>query len=428
MVGVDRIGGAPRSAIVVGAGIAGLSAAWFLQERGVTVTVVDRSDRPVGASCGNGGWVAPGLALPLNCPDVLRRGLRALRDPTAPLHFPLAAETASRVFLTQFLANSEHSPWQRAMRANAPLNEDAIEAFDVLVANGVDAPVTDTPITAVFRTAAEAEHMLRQLRQLENDGQATHVTALSGEALRGRMPLASPAITAALNVDGQRFADPRRFLDALRRAVVDRGATMHRLEAGDVVSSGREVAVHSRRGVLTADAVVIATGPRLPQMAGRWLRVPVQVGRGYSFTVPVDHPLPAPIFLRGAMVACTPLEGAMRVSGTLEFRHPHRAAIKERVGAIVASAAPLLDKVRWDDLFDVRVDAYAVTPDGLPLIGEVSPGVYVAGGHGVWGFAHGPVTGRLLAEQITTGKLPGALAEFDPLRLSGGRHSRYPAA
>ena len=60
-----------------------------------------------------------------------------------------------------------------------------------------------------------------------------------------------------------------------------------------------------------------------------------------------------------------------------------------------------------------------VTPDGRPLIGEMSRGVYVAGGHGMWGLAHGPVTGRLLAEQITTGKQPEALREFDPLRRTG---------
>ena len=46
-------------------------------------------------------------------------------------------------------------------------------------------------------------------------------------------------------------------------------------------------------------------------------------------------------------------------------------------------------------------------------------GVYVAGGHGMWGLAHGPVTGRLLAEQITTGKQPEALRDFDPLRRTG---------
>jgi D-amino-acid dehydrogenase len=43
MLRVERIDGGPRSAIIVGAGIVGLSTAWFLQERGVEVTVVDRA-------------------------------------------------------------------------------------------------------------------------------------------------------------------------------------------------------------------------------------------------------------------------------------------------------------------------------------------------------------------------------------------------
>ncbi|NUP00344.1 MAG: FAD-binding oxidoreductase, partial [Nonomuraea sp.] len=58
-----------------------------------------------------------------------------------------------------------------------------------------------------------------------------------------------------------------------------------------------------------------------------------------------------------------------------------------------------------------------ITPDGRPLVGATTaPTVYVAGGHGMWGLAHGPITGRLLAEQITTGETPPALADLCPLR------------
>jgi D-amino-acid dehydrogenase len=428
MVGVERIDGGPRSVIVVGAGIVGLSAAWFLQERGVEVTVVDRTGVAAGASWGNAGWIAPGLTLPLNSPDVLRRGLRVLRDPTGPLHIPLTADLARWVFLSQFLAHCGRSSWKQAMRANVALNEDCIEAFDVLIANGVDAPVTDAPITTVFRSTEEAEHMLWQLHQLEKAGQTVYVTGLAGEALCEQVPLASPTVTAGLNINGQRFVDSRRFVEALGRAVVNRGAPMRRLEIRDVSSSGNGVAVYSRREILTAEAAVIATGARLSELAARWLRVPVQAGHGYSFTVPVDRPMPSPIYLPDVRVACTPHEGAMRVSGTMEFRHPHRTVIPQRVEAIVASASPLLAGVRWDERSNVWVGAHAVTPDGRALIGEVSRGVYVAGGHGMWGLAHGPVTGRLLAEQITTGKQPEGLAEFDPLRRSGRWHSRYPRA
>src|SRR5689334_691962 len=151
MGGGERIDGGPRSAIVVGAGIVGLSTAWFVQERGVDVTVVDRTGVAAGASWGNAGWIAPALTLPLNSPAVLRYGLRSLFDPAAPLYIPMSVDSALGVFLMQFVANSRRSSWNRAARANVPLNEETLEAFDVLVANGVDAPVTDAPITALDR-------------------------------------------------------------------------------------------------------------------------------------------------------------------------------------------------------------------------------------------------------------------------------------
>ncbi|MBO0518190.1 NAD(P)/FAD-dependent oxidoreductase, partial [Streptomyces beijiangensis] len=55
----------PRSVAVVGAGMVGLSTAWFLQERGVDVTVYDRAGVAAGSSWGNAGWLTPGLATPL---------------------------------------------------------------------------------------------------------------------------------------------------------------------------------------------------------------------------------------------------------------------------------------------------------------------------------------------------------------------------
>ena len=56
----------------------GLSTAWFLQDHGIDVTVIERGDVAAGASWGNAGWLTPGLTAPLPDPAVLGQGLRAL--------------------------------------------------------------------------------------------------------------------------------------------------------------------------------------------------------------------------------------------------------------------------------------------------------------------------------------------------------------
>lgn len=416
MVDVRRIDGGPRSAIVVGAGIVGLSTAWFLQERGVEVTVLDRTGVAAGASWGNAGWVAPALTLPLNDPAVLRYGLQSLLRPSAPLRIPLTPDLGLWAFLARFASHCRPTSWTRAAQANLPLNEDCLDAFDVLTSNGVDAPTTDGPITALFTSEQQADHLRTELGRLAALGQAVDTTELHGAALREQSPLASEAITVGINVEGQRHLDPGRFVRGLAESFTARGGTIRIADVVDVAPAPTGATVVLRDGQLSAEAAVIATGAWLPRLAGRWARTPVRAGRGYSFTVPVDRPVPSPVYLPDVRVACTPYHGGLRVAGTMEFRSPDAPARQARVRAIIASAAPLLDGVRWDERTDVWVGPRPVTPDGRPLIGEVTRDIYVAGGHGMWGLTQGPATGRTLAEYVTTGKQPEALREFDPLR------------
>src|ERR1700754_4249850 len=192
MVGITRI--RPRSAIVVGAGIVGLSTAWFLQEHGVSVTVVDRTGVAAGASWGNAGWIAPALSGPLNDPRTPRYALRSLPNHVAPVRISLSTDPTLWKFLLRFAANCRESSWTRAVRANLTLNQKCMAAYDELVSNGVDAPISDAPITALFRSSAEAEHLLEQLQRLHDAGQASSTTELTGAELREQVPLASSQV------------------------------------------------------------------------------------------------------------------------------------------------------------------------------------------------------------------------------------------
>jgi len=78
----------PRRVGVVGAGMAGLCTAWFLQEQGIGVTVLERTAVAAGASAGNAGWITPALVAPLPDPVILREGLRAVMSRSAAVYLP----------------------------------------------------------------------------------------------------------------------------------------------------------------------------------------------------------------------------------------------------------------------------------------------------------------------------------------------------
>lgn len=415
-----RIDGGPRTAVVVGAGIVGLSTAWFLQDRGVEVTVVDRDDVAAGASWGNAGWLSPGLAIPLNEPSVLKYGLRTLLDPKAPLHVPFTVDVGLWRFLTQFAAHCTWGAWERAAQANLPFNAECLDAFDTLTSSGVTAPTVSAPITALFETPKQATGLLKELRRINTSGGHIAYRGLTGDELREAAPQASARIGAGVRLEGQRYVDPGAFVAALADSVRQRGGVIRTgFDVTAIRPHDHAVTLESRTGELVSGNVaVVATGAWLNRLArSKGVRVPVRAGRGYSFTVPTDRPVPGPVYLPHVRVACTPYRGALRVAGTMEFRSPDAPLDRDRIRAIIDSARDLLRGVRWNERTDEWVGPRPVTPDGMPLIGATTaPGVYVAGGHGMWGLTQGPITGRLLAEQIATGKQPEALRPVDPLR------------
>ncbi len=412
---------APQHVAVVGAGMVGLSAAWFLQERGVEVTVLERDRVAAGASWGNAGWLTPGIATPLPEPAVLRYGIRALLSPSSPVYVPPTADRDLLRFMTGFARHSTMKRWQRAMQALIPLNELSLRSFDTLTDGGVTAPTHEAKsFMAAYRTEAERTTLLEEIGHIAAAGQSLEYDVLTGDEAREVEPVLSPAIGAAIRLHDQRFVNPSEYVAALAESVRSRGGAIHEgTGVADVRQAGGRVEVVLSDGrVETYDRVVLATGAWLGRLARPFgVRLVVQAGRGYSFSVPVEHMPAGPVYFPAQRVACTPLGERLRVAGMMEFRAPEAPLDSRRIKAIVEAARPLLRGADLDDRQDEWVGSRPVTRDGLPIIGQTSaPGVYAAGGHGMWGITLGPITGQLLADAIVDGRSPEQLVPFDPLR------------
>lgn len=409
-----------RRVVVVGAGFAGLSTAWFLQERGVEVTVLDRTGVAADASWGNAGWLAPALTLPLPEPAVLRYGIRSMLTPSSPVYVPPAVDLRLWRFLVGFARHCTPRRWRAAMTVFAEVNRSALGAYDDLAGGGVVEQTRPAdPFLAAFASEDDRRVLVEEFRQVTAAGGEVDFDLLDGDTIRTLEPLLGDGVRAGIRLRGQRFVDPPRFVAALADSVRDRGgAVVTGCEVQAVRDDARGVRVVGTDGTdRAADAVVLATGARLTDLVRPFgVRTPVQAGRGYSFSVrPADLPK-NPIYFPAQRVACTPLHDRFRIAGMMEFRRPDAPLDPRRIQAIVDAARPLLTGIDWSARTEEWVGSRPCTPDGLPLVGGTrSARVFVAGGHGMWGVALGPLTGRLLADAMT-GTPAAVLRHFDPLR------------
>ncbi|MDI3331216.1 MAG: FAD-dependent oxidoreductase [Micrococcus sp.] len=407
-----------NTALVIGAGIVGLSTAWHLQERGVDVTVLDRDGVAAGSSWGNAGWLSPGKTIPLAEPGLWTYGPTALLDPDAALHVPARWDPATWSFFARFMGHATHRTWDRTMAALTPIDQLALEAFDELTGSGVDSWTREGPFVVGFTEERHATGFLREVEGVVRHGQDVPLERL--ENPRELAPQLSEAVGVAYRLGGQRFIEPGPFVQALADSVVARGGILCTdTEVRSLTTGGAHPGVVLSTGqTLGADAVVVATGAWLPRLVRDCgVKVRVQAGRGYSFTVATEEPAEYPVYLPYQRIACTPYQGRFRIAGTMEFRGPDEPLQPRRIEAIVNQARTLMTGMDLDDRRDEWVGSRPVTPDGLPIVGATrAPGVFVAGGHGMWGVVLGPATGKLLAEQMVTGRTDPAIVPFDPLR------------
>jgi D-amino-acid dehydrogenase len=172
-------------------------------------------------------------------------------------------------------------------------------------------------------------------------------------------------------------------------------------------SAGRVTALDTSGGERTADEYVLCAGAWSAVTArDLGLRLPLQAGRGLSLTLPAPPGrLRRGLILSEAHVAVTPMDGALRVGGTLELAGLEATVRPARVRGVVKAAVRYLPDLREEHFAGLRpwCGLRPCSPDGLPYLGRVRrfANLSVATGHAMLGVSLAPVTGRLMAEILS---------------------------
>lgn len=404
--------------VVIGAGVVGVSAAWYLAEAGHSVTVVEQGDVGAGSSYGNAGLVVPSHSIPLAAPGVWWRGLKWMRDPDSPFYIRPRLDPHLVRWLWRFRGSCTAAHVRRALPLLRDLAYASLGLFrDLARLDGLDFGFHQAGALAVYRTPAGLAEGAHEATVLAAAGIPARV--LDGPGARA----VEPALASDV-VGGVHFADdahlvPDRFVRGLARLAAARGV---RFRTGTEVlgfrtAGSRVVAVETTRGDLEPSDVVLAAGAWSPGVArALGLRLPIEPAKGYSVTFARPQAGPRmPLICGEARVAITPMDDTLRFAGTLELAGLDFSVNRRRVAALVRGARAYLATAEELRVLETWRGLRPCTPDGLPIVGR--PGrlanVVLATGHAMIGVSLGPVTGVLVA-QLATGERP--MLDLTPLR------------
>lgn len=407
--------------VVVGAGVIGLATAYSLASRGAEVVVV--ADRPAGAgaSSTNAGWVVPAESGPVPAPGLILQALRWMLRSDSPVYVRPSLSPSFLRFMLGMARACTAAAYDAAFDATARLGRGTLDEFDRWAADGMAFETHEAGELRVYVEPRELRRSAADLSRYERAGFQPEL--LDGHAARTLVPELSDAVVGGVRFAGARHVQPASVAAALERRARELGVTFveGRVEHGDARPSGG-VAVGGSFGMLSGDAGVIAAGAWSGRVAAAFgVSLPLRPGKGYSldFTPPAMRS-PTPVMLSEAHCVLTPLDGATRLAGTMEF-----GGFDERVSSTRLRAlrlAPTRYVRAWDPDAPASTPTAGLrpmTPDGLPVIGRLRgmPALFVASGHAMLGLTLAPRTGRLLAEMILDGTEPDILGPFSPRRF-----------
>ena len=365
------------SAVIIGAGIFGVSTAVQLLRRGVSVVLVNDGPVANGASGRSLSW--------LNSARMRSNPYHLLRMAGIDRYRTLA----SRIGPVDWLRFDGGLTWDADDEANEIA---AAYAHEVSL-------------------AYDAQHLA------------------PGDVARATPGVDASAITGnAIFNPGEGWVDLPSLIELLLADFTALGGTLVTTEgsASVIVENDRAAGVQTKAGVRhMADAVLIATGPAVPAMAAE-LGATILDGTPVALLLtpkPIDHPLKT--VLNTPRVAVRPAHGGAFVidadwaadevvshaDGTYEVKDA-------TVSGLLAEASRVLAGHPKLELASYAAGRKPIPEDGDPVLGALAnlPGCHVAFSHS--GATLGLIVGELTAYEMATGQRHPLLETFRPERFS----------
>ncbi|MCL2829674.1 MAG: D-amino acid dehydrogenase [Betaproteobacteria bacterium] len=405
--------------LILGAGVVGVTSAWYLARAGHRVTVLERQPgAALETSFANGGQISVSHAEPWANPRALSRALHWLGREDAPLLIRAYGDPKLLSWLLRFLRECP-SPRVRAnIRAIVSLALYSRRCLQTLreemrrEGGAIDYDHLERGILHLYTDDEEFAAALGAAALMREFGCERRVIGLDEclklePALEGARRLLVGADYTADDESGDAHRFTRELAQRCAALGVEfcYGVAVRRLRILGGLVEGVEIDASPPDETIHADAYIIAAGSETPRLLSPLgIRVPIYPAKGYSATIPLSGTSVAPsvsLTDDGHKLVFSRLGQRLRVAGTAEFNRYDKSLNPERCAALMRrtleffpALAPAEEPAFWCGL-------RPATPSNVPLIGNLrAPNLWINSGHGTLGWTLSCGSGAALADLI----------------------------
>lgn len=406
--------------IVLGAGLLGVTSAYFLRQQGHEVVVIDRqASAAAETSFANGGQISVSHAEPWANPSAPLKVLKWLGKEDAPLLFRVRADMRQWLWGLQFLrectpARTRHNILQIVRLGS--YSRDMLQALRRDI--GIEYDERSQGILHFYTSKKEfdgAEGPAAQMRGLGCDRRV--ISADEAVRLEPALRHIRPRLAGATYTAEDESGDANRFARELVRRCEGDGVgflmshTVTALrEAGGQIDHVETTDAEGRFQRIRGDAYVLAMGSLSPVYARQvGVSLPIYPAKGYSVTLPVkDAAMAYEVSLTDDeyKLVFSRLGDKLRIAGTAELNGYDRDLNRVRCEAIVRRTEELFPGAGDTQDAQFWTGLRPATPSNVPIIGRSKlPNLYLNTGHGTLGWTHSCGSGKSIA-RIVSGLKP----------------------
>jgi D-amino-acid dehydrogenase len=398
--------------VIIGAGLIGVTSAYFLRKRGYDVLVLDRQSGPGReTSFANGSLLTPSMSEPWNAPGSARVLLKSIGRSDAPLQLRLSALPTHLLWGMKFLKHSRPAAFERHTLANLAL---ALYSLDVMASlrqsTFIEYSRRSPGTLKLFRSAAALDAATAWAERLSSRGlTCRRLSAAEAISLEPSLEPIEKELTGAMYYKSDETGDAHRYCVALATQAENQGVEFRysTLVSRIEVRRGKVEAVLAGTERISADRYLVAAcSDSAPLLREAGVRIPVRPAKGYSVSFderPGERRLRIPIVDDDLHAAVVPLGGKLRVAGTAEFAGYDMKLSMARVESLVRLVKRILPRGPYD-LASARpwCALRATSVDGVPLIGATAiANLFVNTGHGHLGWTLAAGSGQLIADIVS---------------------------